>query len=94
MAITSIKTTYSLDVETVQALEKMSQRWKVSKSEALRRAIRAASKLTPPGAEDALKALDDLQQSLALTGDAARKWEKTARQERRASSRRLESRAR
>lgn len=91
MAVTSIKTTYSLDVETVDKLEELARRWNVSKSEALRRAIRAAAKLVPPEAEDAIRALDELQQSLDMSTDAARQWEKRTRGERRASSRRLES---
>ena len=40
MAIKTIKSTYSLDVEFVRALEALVQRWKVSKSEVSRRAIR------------------------------------------------------
>jgi Zn-dependent peptidase ImmA (M78 family) len=91
MAVTTIKTTYSLDVETVEKLEELARRWNVSKSEALRRAIRAATKLAPPGAEDAIRALDELQQSLEMSKDLARQWEKRTRDERRASSRRLES---
>ena len=90
MAVTSIKTTYSLDVETVEKLEELARRWKVSKSEALRRAIRAATKLAPPGSEDAIRALDELQQSLDVSKDLARRWEKRTRDERRGSARRLE----
>lgn len=91
MAVTSVKATYSLDVETVGKLEELARRWNVSKSEALRRAIRAAAKLTPPQAEVAIRALDELQLSLDMNTECARKWEKTTRVERRASSRRLES---
>ena len=36
MATTTVKSTYSLDVESVQALEDLARRWRVSKSEALR----------------------------------------------------------
>jgi predicted transcriptional regulator len=90
MAVTTIKSTYSLDVETVKKLEELARRWNVSKSEAMRRAIRAATKLAPPGAEDAIRALDELQQSLDMRTDLAQKWEETARDERRASSKRLE----
>ena len=43
MAVTTIKSTYSLDVETVRTLESLARRWNVSKSEVLRRAIRAAA---------------------------------------------------
>jgi len=91
MAVTSIKTTYSLDVETVEKLEELARRWNLSKSAALRRAIREAAKLAPLGAEDAIRALDELQLSLDMNTESARKWEKTTRDERRASSRRLES---
>ena len=38
MAVTTIKSTYSLDVETVRTLETLACRWNVSKSEVLRRA--------------------------------------------------------
>ena len=57
MAITTIRSTYALDVETMQVLERIAHRWKVSKSEALRRAIRAAEGQKPPAADDALQAL-------------------------------------
>jgi predicted transcriptional regulator len=91
MAVTSIKTTYSLDVETVEKLEELARRWNVSKSAALRRAIRAATKIAPPPGEDAVRALEELQQSLDMSKDLARQWEKRTRDERRASSRHLES---
>jgi hypothetical protein len=42
MAGTTVKVTYFLDVETIRALDDMARRWRVSKSEALRRVIRAA----------------------------------------------------
>lgn len=89
MAITTIKTTYSLDVETVRTLEELARRWNVSKSEALRRSIRAAKKITPPGAVEAINALNELQQSLDMNENEVRQWEKRSRDERRASSRRL-----
>ena len=71
MAVTTIKTTYSLDVETVEKLEALARRWNVSKSEALRLAIRGATELAPPGSEDAINALDELQQSLDMTKESA-----------------------
>ncbi|MFQ5744598.1 MAG: ribbon-helix-helix protein, CopG family [Acidobacteriota bacterium] len=91
MAIPKIKSTYSLDVETVEALEQMARRWKVSKSEALRRAIRAAAGQGPEEAAGALRALEALQQSLELSTDGARRWERRTGAERRASSQRLEA---
>jgi hypothetical protein len=92
MATITVKSTYSLDVETVRTLEDMARRWGVSKSEALRRAIRAARSGPAPGAPKALAALDALQRSLDLDGRKAARWEKETRAERRATSTRRESR--
>ena len=86
MAIPRVKATYALDPKTLRALERMARRWGVSKSEALRRAIRAASepgaKQTPHG----LDSLDRLQRALALTPEGARRWAREVRAERRAAS--------
>ena len=87
MATTKIKSTYSLDVETVRLLEAMARRLGVPKSEALRRAIHSASVGENTGNVDALMALTELQESLALSDDSASKWEREVREERRASSR-------
>jgi TfoX/Sxy family transcriptional regulator of competence genes len=84
MPLTSIKSTYALDVSSVRALEDLAARWQVSKSEALRRAIHGAS-LTNE-ASGASLALDRLQDGLALTEDEARRWAKRARTERRATA--------
>jgi hypothetical protein len=83
MASQRIKATYSLDVETTQALEEMARRWKVSKSEALRRAIWAVA---PEDAvsNDALSTLDELQERLALDPATANDWQTQVEQERRA----------
>lgn len=91
MATTTVKTTYALDVETVRALEGMARRWGVSKSEALRRTIRAAAREPAPGAPMALAALTALQRSLDLSGAAAARWARQAKRERRAASGRHES---
>ncbi len=88
MASTTIKSTYSLDVETVRSLERMARRWKVSKSEALRRAIRTVAEQNSPPEGDATAALDALQRSIDLSADAARRWGGQVRAERRASPRR------
>ena len=39
MATPTVKTTYALDLKTIRSLEGLAQRWNVSRSEALRRAI-------------------------------------------------------
>ena len=92
MAITTIKSTYALDVATVKALEEIAHRWGVSKSEALRRAIRAAAGVESHAGQDALEALDELQKSLALSKRKASVWAQRARDERQASAARSEAR--
>lgn len=87
MAIPKIKATYALDAGTVRTLERMARRWKVSKSEALRRAIRAAAENGAPEAEqDPIAALDRLQHLLGLTPATARRWHSATRAERLAGS--------
>lgn len=90
MARTTVKATYALDVETTRALEEMARRWGVSKSEALRRAIRAVGQPAAI-ASKALVALGALQRSLHLDSGSAARWAKRARLERRASSGRRET---
>ena len=43
MAPSMIKSTYTLDAESVRTLEGLARHWRVSKSEARRRAIRTAA---------------------------------------------------
>ena len=85
MAIPKVKATYALDPETLRALEWMARCWGVSKSEALRRAIRAASE-SGKQAQHGLEALDRLQRALALTPEGTRRWARAIRAERRAAS--------
>jgi hypothetical protein len=86
MAIPKIKATYSLDAETVRLLERVSRRWGVSKSEALRRAIRASAAAS--GGDAATEPLDRLQHAAALTTSTAAAWARHARAERRARGKR------
>ena len=86
MAVTTIKSTYSLDVETVRTLESLARRWNVSKSEVLRRAIRAAAEEKSPRARRKLEALRQLKASVKRRGVDLAAWEREARAERRASS--------
>lgn len=85
MAIAKIKATYSLDTETVRLLERVSRRWGVSKSEALRRAIRASASLPkPPDADDArLSTLSQLQKTVGLDTPASLAWQRRVSAERR-----------
>ena len=86
MARMTIKSTYSLDVETVHLLEALARQWKVSKSEALRRAIGAAAKSEGASEKEAIQALNELQRSLRLNRSSAQQWETQVRAERRASA--------
>ena len=70
------KSTYSLDTESACALETLAQQWKVSESEALQRAIRAAAQSPSIGGEAVLAALDQLQASLSLRKVDLAKWER------------------
>lgn len=88
MASTTIKSTYSLDAETSRALEAMARRWNVSKSEALRRAIRRAAEHAEPESGAALRALERLQETLGLSEEDCRRWEGENRTERRVGAER------
>jgi hypothetical protein len=83
MATITIKSTYALDTATVRTLERMARRWGISKSEALRRAIRSAAAQADG---DAVQALDRLQRAAALTAAQAGAWERRNRTERHAAS--------
>jgi hypothetical protein len=94
MATSVVRSTYALDLDTVRTLGRLAERWGVSKSEALRRAVRHAAEQAAPKGQGALEALDALQVSLKLTRTKAAAWARAARSERRASAARREGRAR
>lgn len=89
-----VKTTCALDVETVRILDDLARRWNVSKSEALRRAIRAAPVPTPAWGLTPIESLDRVQRALALTPRRVARWVAATRAERNARSRRHEVRSR
>ena len=89
MATITVKATYSLDVETVRHLEDLANRWRTSKSAALRRAVRSAAKQARSDSNEAIAALDRLQSLLALDQETAGLWADQVRQERRAASRNI-----
>lgn len=74
----TIKSTYSLDVGTVRTLEGLARRWNVSKSEALRRAIRSEAGRQPSRADARLQALRALQESVGARGVDLAGWERQA----------------
>lgn len=94
MARTSIKSTYSLDVETVRKLDRVAARWKVSKSEVLRRAIEVVARDQLGEPPPPLQALDELQKSVKLTKQRTEKWSREVRIEREKASARHEWRKR
>lgn len=80
MAITSVRSTYSLDVETMRRIENLAGRWDVSKSEVLRRAIKMAHDETAGAERVAL--LRELQQRASLTSEQVDAWVADVRAER------------
>ncbi len=91
MATSRVKTTYALDTETVDLIDRMARRWGTSKSDVLRRAIRAVSEAARDEQDGGLAALDKLQRSAALSATQARAWAGRARAERRTAAGRRES---
>ena len=83
----TVRATYALDPHTVSTLERLAKRWSVSKSEAIRRAIRDAAG-RHGGGNDRLAALKRLQTSMSLTAGAARRWERQVKTERRSTGER------
>ena len=83
----TIKSTYSLDVESVRALEALAQRWNVSKSEVLRRAIRMAATGGESGEGAALAALGRVQASLRERKVDVPQWARDQKAERHTAAR-------
>ena len=94
MAATTIKSTYALDVESVRALDELARRWRVSKSEALRRAIRSEASRQPAAGSEMLSTLDQLQAAVRARGIDVARWERNVQAERRAAGRRIVSKPR
>jgi hypothetical protein len=84
MALPLVKTTYAVDLETKRLLDRLADRWEVSRSEALRRAVRQAA--GAEGASERLAALDRIQRRLKLSRRTADAWMTSTRSERRRSS--------
>jgi hypothetical protein len=87
VASITIRSTYALDKETVERLANLARQWNVSKSEALRRAVRAADRGI--SGDDRVAALDALQASVQLSRRAATNWIARVRRQRKESGRRL-----
>ena len=88
MARTTVKSTYSLDLETVHKLDALAAQWQVSKSEVLRRAIDLAVRDQAASVISPLQALKALQKSLKarLSRRQIESWAAETRRERMKSS--------
>ena len=82
MATMTIKSTYSLDVDSVRTLETLARRWSVSKSEVLRRAIKLAAAEDASQVGGPLAALDQLQTVVREGSVDLAEWERNVRAER------------
>ncbi|HVA82301.1 MAG TPA: ribbon-helix-helix protein, CopG family [Candidatus Binataceae bacterium] len=85
-----MKSTYALDVETIRKLDRVAARWKVSKSEVLRRAIDVVARDQLGDPPPRLQALDELHKSVKLTRQQTDKWPRGVRSERAKASARHE----
>ena len=86
MAKMTVRSTFELDPNTVEALDRLSSRWKVSKSEVFRRLVNTAALIEEAdAASDALAALDELQARFDLDKEKAEEWIRRIRAERTAA---------
>ena len=91
MATARIKTTYALDAETVDLIARMARRWGTSKSDVLRRSVRAAANEAGNEPAGGLAALERLQRAAGLSAARGRAWAGRARAERHAAASRREA---
>ena len=75
MAKKTVRSTFALDPRTVEDLDRLAAKWGLSKSETVRRIIEAAARIEEVDASaEALVALDELQEKLALTEAGIDAW--------------------
>ena len=80
----TVKSTYSLDQESLKKLHQLARIWQVSKTEVLRRAISAAAERELPIPwQKRMAALDGLRESLHARGVDFEKWKRDIRRGRR-----------
>ena len=82
MAISTIKSTYSLDPQTVRDLERLARKYGTSKSDVLRRAVQALSAQEASPETQSLLALEALQKRIGLSAEKAEAWAAEVRSER------------
>ncbi len=80
MAKKTIRSTFALDPETVEDLDRLAAKWGLSKSETVRRLIEAAARIEEVDrAAEQLAALTELRERLALTPEKTEAWLREAR---------------
>ncbi|HRP88304.1 MAG TPA: ribbon-helix-helix protein, CopG family [Gammaproteobacteria bacterium] len=82
MATPTIKSTYSLDPQTVRDLERLARKYGTSKSDILRRAVQSLAAQDASPAAEGLLALEKLQTRIGLTAEKADAWVADVRNER------------
>ena len=76
----AVKSTYSLDHNTLKKLRQLARSWQVSKTEVVRRAISAAAERERPIPwEKQMAALDALRKSMRARGVDFEKWQRDLR---------------
>ena len=90
MASITRKFTYSFDLDTAGRVEELAAHWEVSRTEAVRRAIRATADREKPRNRKALESLRRLwAQPPALTAEETDDWIREIRLMRQASTRHM-----
>ncbi|MCC6680093.1 MAG: ribbon-helix-helix protein, CopG family [Phycisphaeraceae bacterium] len=92
MAQTTIKSTFSLDVETVRRLERLARAWGVNKSQVLRQVIRHAPTAPPDEAPRALALLKRIHAGGGRSASEVKQWAKRVRDERKATAAKRQAR--
>ena len=87
MALPMVKSTYMLDLESVDALVRLARDWQVSKSEVLRRVLKNAVAGPVP---DRVALFRQMQKAAGVSAAKADRWVAAVRAERRASATRPE----
>lgn len=82
MATPTIKSTYSLDPQTVRDLERLARQYGTSKSDVLRRAVQALAAREATPETQGLLALEALQKRIGLSAAQAEAWASEVRSER------------
>jgi hypothetical protein len=77
----AVKSTYSLDQNTLRKLRQLARSWQVSKTEVVRRAISAAAERELPIPwEKRMAAIEAVRKSMRARGVDFKKWQRDLRQ--------------